>query len=689
MDAPKKYQMSISLNVLEHLGINLYSNVPAVLSEVVANSWDADATNVDIEIGKDTITIVDDGHGMELSDINGKFLRVGYKRRAAKVDGAAVTTNYGRKVMGRKGIGKLSLLSIAGIVKVETFKDGEQNGFVMSLEEIENHTKQEIKNHTKQGKQKFYEPEPLFLSELTLDKNGTRIVLTDLKKQITKAHSNYLRKRIARRFSIIGSKDFNVFVDGSPVEIKDLDYFDKIQFLWYYGDESEKYINLCNNLENPKNTEKRDGTIEVTDKDNIENLTGSIKGWIGTVRKPMELTDTNVDGEKDVNENLNKIVIMVRGKLAQENILDDFRQSGFYTKYLIGEIHADFLDMDNLDDIATTSRQEIIKDNPRYETLKTWMKNELFHIRDRWDEWRSEIVTREVNQIPAIKEWFDELKPTERKQAESLFSKIGKVHFDNDENRNQLYIHTALAFENLLYKDALDQLERISLENIPAFMEILGNFDDIEVSLYYQMIQERLKIITKLQEIIDDNAVEKVVQECLYDHLWLLDPSWDRATATPSMERNVRTEFGKLDAQLTDREKSGRFDIKYKTTPGKHVIIELKRSGRRLDELELIAQVDNYRNALEKLVAAAGRNEPVEVVCIVGKPLKQWINPTKEKESKEAMEARNIRVIQYQELIENAYRNYKDFLDENKEAGRLYRLIKNIQTEVQDIERLQ
>ena len=41
-----KFTMSLSLNVLNHLGINLYSNVPAVLSEIVANSWDADAENV-------------------------------------------------------------------------------------------------------------------------------------------------------------------------------------------------------------------------------------------------------------------------------------------------------------------------------------------------------------------------------------------------------------------------------------------------------------------------------------------------------------------------------------------------------------------------------------------------------------------------------------------------------------------
>ena len=52
-----KFTMSLSLNVLNHLGINLYSNVPAVLSEIVANSWDADAENVTIAISSDEIII--------------------------------------------------------------------------------------------------------------------------------------------------------------------------------------------------------------------------------------------------------------------------------------------------------------------------------------------------------------------------------------------------------------------------------------------------------------------------------------------------------------------------------------------------------------------------------------------------------------------------------------------------------
>ena len=61
MSNSSKYQMTINFNILNHLGINLYSNVPAVLSEIVANSWDADATKVDIEMENGKITITDNG----------------------------------------------------------------------------------------------------------------------------------------------------------------------------------------------------------------------------------------------------------------------------------------------------------------------------------------------------------------------------------------------------------------------------------------------------------------------------------------------------------------------------------------------------------------------------------------------------------------------------------------------------
>ena len=68
------YKLTLDLRVLDHLGIKLYSNAAAVLSEAVANAWDADAKLVSVDIQSDRIIINDDGVGMGLSQINNRFL---------------------------------------------------------------------------------------------------------------------------------------------------------------------------------------------------------------------------------------------------------------------------------------------------------------------------------------------------------------------------------------------------------------------------------------------------------------------------------------------------------------------------------------------------------------------------------------------------------------------------------------
>ena len=655
MDKPK-YEMRMSLNVLNHLGLNLYSNVPAVLSEVVANSWDADATQVDIVIESGKITITDNGHGMNEADINEKYLNVGYERRKAE---PRQTARYQRTVMGRKGIGKLSLFSIAETVNVQTVKGEEKSGFVMSVAKIR--AAIERAGDT-------YHPEPLDESEITLDKKGTQIILTDLKKRVYQAPSA-LRKRLARRFSIIGTDNFNVAIDGTPVTIADREYFSKLQYLWHYGEGSEKYQESCR-LEKPEHAQKRDGTFTV------DGVDYDVRGWIGTVRKSGDLND------KDAQDNLNKIVVMVRGKLAQEDILEDFSEGGLYTKYLIGEIHADFLDQDDADDIATTSRQEIIKDDPRYRALQKWVRTELKHIQSRWTELRNEQGEREARQIPAIAEWLEGLNRGERRQAKSLLGKIGQLTLD-EKDKVGLYQQCVLAFESVRYKGELEALDQITPENLDAVTQIFAALDDIEASLYYRIVQERLRVIKTLHTQVADNAKEKVVQKYLYEHLWLLDPSWDRATETPSMEQNIQSEFATLEAGLTAEEQEGRYDIKYKMTSGKHVIIELKRADRRLDQYDLLKQVEKYGEALRKLVRAIGKNEPVEIVCIVGKPLTQWADAEQKERSRRTMAEQNVRVVLYDELIEDAYRSYQAFLDKNREAGRVFRLIQNIETDAQ------
>ncbi len=648
MAKTEKYKMTLSLNVLNHLGINLYSNVSAVLSEVVANSWDADAAHVDITIDKKTITITDDGQGMNLADVNAKFLTVGYRRRDQPSE--RVTPKFNRAVMGRKGIGKLSLFSVAECVRVYSIKSGNKNAFKMEVAEI--------KKKIEKG-EATYNPPALqdFPSDL---KRGTRIVLTELKKHVLQTRAA-LRKRLARRFSVLGSShNFEIRVDGHPVTIADRDYFHKIQFLWTYGSDTKDVLKLCDKLEN---RDKRDGTV----------LQGeyAITGWIGAVKESGQL--------KDEFDNLNKILIMVRGKVAQEDILDEFNEGGMYTKYLIGEIHADFLDRDDEEDIATSSRQRIKEDEARYRLLSKFLYKELKHIQNNWTNLRNKEGEKKALEIAAVKEWFESLRGQTRKRASSLFGKINQLTIDSEEDRKRLFKHSIIAFESLRYRENLEALDSISPENLTAFTEVFASLDDIEATLYYQIVTERIGVIEALQKFVELNELEKVVQKHVFNHLWLLDTSWERASGTAYMEQQVQKEFKNIDAGLTKEELKGRLDIKYRSTSGKHVIIELKRADRRLDTAELYKQAAKYNAALKKLLRNLDRsNEPIEIICVVGQPLKDWDEPNGKEESAETLAAKNTRVVLYEELLENAYKSYQDFLVKKKEAGRVLNLIKSI-----------
>ncbi len=650
----KTYKMTISLNVLNHLGINLYSNIPAVLSEVIANSWDADAEVVDISIGEDEITIKDNGCGMTYEDINDKYLHVGYERR--KQPNEAITPKHERRVMGRKGIGKLSLFSIADTIEIQTMKNDDRNGFLMSAEKIKALLKDSEKDQD-------YHPDALPTDSITIDKQGTRLTIRELKKG-TATTGGALRKRLARRFGIIGAEnDFIININGKPIEIADRDYFHKLQYLWHYGEKSEKYVDYCR-TEKLKQNEKRPNIVG--------DIGDEVSGWIGSVENSGDL--------KDGQDNLNKIVIMVRGKLAQEDILEDFVEGGIYTKYLIGEINADFLDTDEGADSATTSRQEIKKDDPRYIALKDWILVELKNIQSNWTAYRNLEGTKWALEVPAINEWFTSLGVDDRRHARSLFGKLNQLTLDSDENKKTLLSHAVLAFESFRYKDNLDALENISSENIEAVATVFANLDDIEATLYHQIVKERLQVVSAFLNMVEENVLEKVIQKYIYERLWLLDPSWERTASTPLLEQQVKTAFSASDAELTEEEKEGRFDIKYVTTSQIHVIIELKRADRAMNSFDIGKQVTKYRNALKKCLEADGKGqEPIEVICLIGKPCTDWSDPTIEKDSREGLEKQHIRIILYRELIEDTYRKYKAYLEKSEEAGRIYKLIRNIE----------
>lgn len=61
---------------------------------------------------------------------------------------------------------------------------------------------------------------------------GTLVTLRDLNRSRIPATATALRKKLARRFSVIGSNDFRVFVDGVEVTAKEREDLKHVQFVW-------------------------------------------------------------------------------------------------------------------------------------------------------------------------------------------------------------------------------------------------------------------------------------------------------------------------------------------------------------------------------------------------------------------------------------------------------------------------
>ena len=676
-DQDPKYYMTISLNVLNHMGLNLYSNTPAVLAEVIANSWDADATVVDVEfdLAEKAISVTDNGCGMTLDDVNEKYLYVGYQKRPRDMAPGEefLTPERDRRPMGRKGIGKLSLFSIANKIQVYTrVAGGTTEAFMMDADEIRAAIDVE---HPSQVRN--YAPAPIEANGNAPENRGTRIRITNLKKmRLTRASVLGLRRRLARRFSIIGdAAGFAVKVNGDPITLADRDYFHKARFIFQYGAD---YTQHCAHLEKDD-----DGiTTGAFSRPNVFDTVGeatqdgpfSIKGWIAIAWRSNDL-----DGDREAdNDNLNKITVVVRGKVAQEDILQEFRLGGMITKYMFGEIEADFLDLDDEPDIATSSRQSISEDDERYEALAKFIESELKAIWIRTNTLKEHAGLRHaLSSNPYLKEWYEALRPPHLKKfANKIFGDIDKAGIEESQ-RQGAYANGVMLFEHLKMNHAMDLLDEIDITKVDEFLRYLRDVDALEAEHYRQIVEERLAIIRKLRQSVDENAKERILQEYIFDHLFLLDPGWERATQFEDMER-------RMEEVLKTKEKSLRLDIrytKYRRVAAAHVIVELKRRSVTVRKTDLESQVRGYMDALrDELRNSAKVNSalPIQAVCIVGDLPKGWADERTRQMDEESLRLYGIRVMTYDELIDNAFVAYGEFVAASESKGELRELMEQI-----------
>jgi hypothetical protein len=286
-----------------------------------------------------------------------------------------------------------------------------------------------------------------------------------------------------------------------------------------------------------------------------------------------------------------------------------------------------------------------------------------------------------MDEFPAIAEWHSSLSADAKVYAKQLFGKIGRLNKADEETKCELYRNALIAFERLRLRDALTRIDQLSdAPSLDALTALFRGVDEIEEVEYHRIAEGRVAVLHKFQKLVDDDEREKVLQQYLFDHLWLLDPAWERAATTPYMEKQVLTAFAAVTASLTEDERKARIDIGYRTHAGKQVIVELKRSSARPNIHVLNAQLSKYREALLKVLRDASQSadsEPeIEMVAVLGG---DPIGPPNDRvKMSEILRPINARWITYGSLFKNSEEAYRDYLDAHERASRLNELINKI-----------
>lgn len=127
------FEFKITSEIVKQLGEQLVSDEITAILELIKNSYDADATYVDIQINtkgsyiddafypenKGYIIIEDDGGGMSEETILKSWLTISYSKKR-KMKALGETTKAGRTPLGDKGLGRLSTQRLADICEIYT-----------------------------------------------------------------------------------------------------------------------------------------------------------------------------------------------------------------------------------------------------------------------------------------------------------------------------------------------------------------------------------------------------------------------------------------------------------------------------------------------------------------------------------------------------------------------------------------
>ena len=630
-----KYIMTISRMTIDKLGVKLYDRVSAVLAELVANSYDADATQVIIKaplgeflaskqggIIEDkgyVIEVQDNGIGMTPEQVNNFYLRVGAERRLDLRRGD-VSKKFNRKVMGRKGVGKLAPFGICQ--KIEVLTSGGE--LIDGKDKNGNDVKGYLSAHLILDRNKIlndideeYNPEVGSLDGVIFPTTGTLLKLTFFfRRQVPDMDG--LERQMAQRFGIASSNWEIILIDSLKNEP---------------GSDYTRRVGLFNlvKMEGTEirfDTEKEpDGSEKIpisyrafaSDGNIYSNLPAGfmhegrfypVTGWVAYAENPYK--DDLMAG----------IRIYCRGKIAaQTNIFN--RRAGFtgehdIRSYLIGELRTDWLDED--EDLIQTDRRDILWSHELGQAFQQWGQTVVLKMgntsrnpmkKKAWEEFRdtSKIDEKIIEAFP-----IENQKPI-RENALEIAKLVGRTMREEevkDKERTSSIVELSLT---LAPHVTLDKKLREAADSkdspLSVITTILKTARIAELSSFGQIADGRVKVIGQVEALKDEAAtLESVLQSLIQEAPWLIDPQWSPITANQSFS-SLKNAFQKYFRDKTGEDivlenftdVSKRADFVLSSQDNVIQVIEIKRPHHTFQNVEmdrLNLYIDQMSNFLQE-----------------------------------------------------------------------------------------
>jgi len=638
-----KYTMTISRLTIDKLGVKLYDKVSAVIAELVSNSYDADATEVTISAPMGeflatksnnqlqdkgySIKISDNGTGMTPDQVNRFYLCIGTDRRVDSQRGDE-SRKFHRKVMGRKGVGKLAPFGICERIEITTSGGELVDGKDENGDNIKGYLTAHLildRSQILQETDSLYEPEIGSLDGIVRSNTGTLIELTKFYKREV-PDINILSRQLSQRFGIRSQNWKITLIDTTKTEDDENHSRNVGEF------EIVTMPETIIKFEKDRQAYSPDGNILSDFKAGFdyEGDFYPIVGWAAYSKDPYK--DDIMAG----------IRIYCRGKIAAQTSVFNRGASfsGEYSirSYLVGELHADWLD-EQEEDLIQTDRRDILWSHELGQEFEKWGLQLLRKIgnmsrnpvkKKTWELFQETSNIEEKINIAFPKPEQKQIREEALEFAQLIGQKMREDEV-SDPERTEEIVQLSLTFGPHVTLDRKLR-EAADAEGSPlaVITEILKVARIAELSSFGRIADDRVRVINKVETLKDDeNTLEAAFQDLIEQAPWLIDPQWSPITQNQSFA-TLKNEFQKYYKENTGEE----IQLKDFLYPDKRAdfilsneemiiqIIEIKRPKHKFSNPEmdrLISYVEQMINFLaeptHKELAGIFRDFHVTLVC--------------------------------------------------------------------------